>query len=170
MTYQNVDEEIYVGIGEIAIGYENTYLRIPSLGSCIGLIIYPNIETNRVAVMGHIMLPKSHDSPKRDNRWGPAKYADKGVPLMISKLLKERQVHKKDLVAKMVGGSHMFGHTAITLRIGEMNEKAVRNILKEHKIPILRSFTGGDTGTMVKFKVKDYQLIVRPTGSQAMEI
>lgn len=32
---------IFIGIGEIVEGRENQILRIPALGSCVGLVVYP---------------------------------------------------------------------------------------------------------------------------------
>jgi len=50
----------YVGIGEIKIGFAEDNLKISSLGSCIGLIIYPKDKCpKKCAVMSHIMLPRS---------------------------------------------------------------------------------------------------------------
>ena len=71
----------YIGIGEIALGYSGDFLMISSLGSCIGLVIYPENDeiSNRYAVMGHIMLPKARGtkySSKAIKSGKKAKYAD----------------------------------------------------------------------------------------------
>lgn len=159
----------YVGIGEIAIGYENDILKISSLGSCIGLILYPknNNFGNKVAIMGHVMLANSpkKTAKKIKNRWGPAKYADEAVPTMIKKLEKIGIICA-NIEGKIVGGANMFGHGSRTLQIGKTNEKMIKRILSSYKIPIQKSFTGGDVGMSVKYVVKDHLLIVQPTGGQ----
>lgn len=161
----------YVGIGEIAIGHENDILKISSLGSCIGLILYPknNNFGEKIAIMGHVMLA---DSPKKNekkihNRWGPAKYADEAVPTMIEKL-EEFGIDSTRICAKLVGGANMFGHGSKSLQIGKTNEKKIKRLLSFYKIPIQKSFTGGDVGMSVRYIVKDHQLIVQPTGGQSI--
>ena len=158
----------YIGIGEIAIGHSGDFLMISSLGSCIGLVIYPetNEISDRCAVMGHIMLPKGRGSKKIENESNPgkqAKYADKAVPAMLE-VLKAQHHNKKKLVAKMAGGAKMFGQKSDTFDIGKENSKVVRSILKSMNIPLLRYYTGGETGMRVSFDVSNYKLFVTPTG------
>ncbi|MHA1542489.1 MAG: hypothetical protein ACTSQH_05910, partial [Candidatus Hodarchaeales archaeon] len=83
----------YVDISKIVTGYSNDILKIPALGSCIGLVIYPRNmpRPDRVAVMGHIMLPESHKktyaiAQKKKNL--PGKFSDQAVPKIIAKLEK----------------------------------------------------------------------------------
>lgn len=163
----------YVGIGEIALGYENDLLKISSLGSCIGLVLYPknNNFCKKIAVMGHIMLahsPKKGEKKIR-NRWGPAKYADEAVPVMIRELEKQG-LHITNISAKIVGGANMFGHGSKSLQIGKNNEKMIKKLLSENKIPIDKSFTGGDVGMSVKYIVKENLLIIQPTGEQPISL
>lgn len=165
-------EATYVDIGEIKTGYSGEFLKIPSLGSCIGLVIYPKIDqiSTRCAVMGHIMLSQSPEHHrelsirrKSGERWGPAKYANKAIPVMISQM-KKLGYQTKDLVAKMVGGAKMFNHAASTLRIGETNINFVKELLKSYDIPLEDFYTGGDIGMSAYFSVSDYLLVVTPTG------
>ncbi len=161
------DNTTYVGIGEIAIGYKDDILKISSLGSCIGLILYPKPGSFRkkVAIMGHIMLPSSpkDDAKPTGRKWGPAKYADKAVHTMIVQL-KEVGVFRENIIAKMVGGAKMFGHGSKTLQIGRNNARETRKALSEFYIPIQRSYTGGDTGMSVVYDVNENTLSVRTTG------
>ena len=169
---ENNGKTTYVGIGEIAIGYEDDILKISSLGSCIGLILYPKPGTfdKKVAVMGHIMLPTS---PKKDaptgRKWGPAKYADKAVQTMVKQLL-DIGVVLETIKAKMVGGAKMFGHGSKTLHIGRNNARETRRLLLDLNISILRSFTGGDTGMSVVYDVNKNTLIVKTTGGDARRL
>jgi chemotaxis protein CheD len=159
--------ERFVGIAEIAIGHSGDLLKITALGSCIGLVIYPtSIDdiNQRCAVLGHIMLSHSPEKPDTEKRdIGPAKYADKAIPTMIS-ILEELGFHKKHLEAKMVGGARMFGSSVFSGNIGKSNAETTREMLKKLDIPITAYFTGGDTGMSVIFSVNDYKLIVKPTG------
>ncbi|MFX0184062.1 MAG: chemotaxis protein CheD [Candidatus Hodarchaeota archaeon] len=173
------EKETSIDIGEIAIGYFGDLLKIISLGSCIALVLYPKTITEprkRFAVMSHIMLPyypsegenlmRPNENRQKWNpskRYGPAKYADKAIPLMIE-ILEEHGYHRKYCEAKIVGGAKMFGHSAFTMDIGKENVRVTKNLLKNNEIPLSSYYTGGDIGMNVSFSVKDYKLIVKPTG------
>lgn len=157
----------FVGIGEIVSGEDEDILKISSLGSCIGVVLFPKNTDycSKVAVMGHIMLPylPKEGEKKIPNRWGPAKYAEKAVPTMIQ-MMQELGLKVDNIAAKIVGGANMFGHGSKTLQIGKTNEKVTKKLLLEHKIQIKRSFTGGDIGMSVTYVVEDNLLTVQPTG------
>jgi chemotaxis protein CheD len=158
----------YIGIGEIAFGYPGDFLKISSLGSCIGLVIYPEINeiSNRCAIMGHIMLPKAHGIKYRNKatKLGrKAKYADEAIPAMIEALECQKRYSER-LVAKMAGGAKMFGQKSVTFDIGKENSQVVKSLLKSMNIPLLRYHIGGETGMRVSFDVSNYNLFVTPIG------
>ena len=158
----------YIGIGEMAIGYPGDFLKISSLGSCIGLVIFPEISeiSNRCAIMGHIMLPKSRGKGVKDTKTKVgkvAKFADEAIPALIEAL--EGQKHdRKRFAAKMAGGAKMFAHLSKSLDIGKENSRAVKSILKSKNIPLVKYYTGGKSGMRVIFDVSNYELSVTPTG------
>jgi chemotaxis protein CheD len=168
----------YVGIGEVHMGFSNDHLKISSLGSCIGLVIYPNDKNeNKCATMGHIMLPKapSNDSykPKRKSKWETTRFADIAVPVMIKNLIKtvgQRSGRREAFVGKMIGGAEMFGMTKLSYKIGKENTRMTKQLLKQNDIPLIKEFTGGDTGMSVDFNVSDYTLRVKPTGGNSFKI
>ena len=162
----------YVGIGEVKLGCSNDCLKITTLGSCIGLIIYPEDDNpEKCAVMGHIMLPKSQGREPKKYTFGPTRFADIAITTMIKELEKAVGKHRrKSFVANMIGGAEMFGYTKITLKIGKENAQVTKALLKEEKIPLIKEFTGGDTGMSVEFRIADYSLIVRPTGGKPITI
>ena len=162
----------YVGIGEIKLGCSIDRLKITTLGSCIGLILYPKDDNaEKCAVMGHIMLPKSQGREPKKYTFGPTRFADIAIPTMIKELEKAVGKHRrKFVVANMIGGAEMFGYTKITLKIGKENAQVTKTLLKEQNIPLIKEFTGGDTGMSVEFRVTDYSLIVRPTGGKPITI
>ncbi|MHA1945295.1 MAG: chemotaxis protein CheD [Candidatus Hodarchaeales archaeon] len=169
LTKSSQSKTMYVDISKIVVGYSNNILKIPALGSCLGLVIYPRkiVHPDRVAVMGHIMLP---DSQKKRNfgaqkkKYPPAKYSDQAVPAMISEL-ENLGFFRKDLDAKMVGGAKMFSSTSDVLDIGKENTRVTTKLLQKFKIPLVKQLTGGDRGMKVRFNVKNYELFVTPTGS-----
>lgn len=162
----------YIGIGEIALGYPGDFLKISSLGSCIGLVIYPEINeiSIRRAVMGHIMLPKARGMKKRnvETKLGKvAKFADEAIPAMLEVLEGEKQ-NRKRFVAKMAGGAKMFGQISNTFDIGKENSRSVKSLLKSMNIPLVKHYTGGETGMKVIFDVSNYELSVTPTGGNSI--
>lgn len=170
----------FVGIGEISVGQSRDILKITSLGSCIGLVLYPEsttIREHRCAVMGHIMLSQSPSegekkrtsSKPKPPRYGAGKYADIAIPTMI-KSLAELGHKRENLAAKIVGGANMFGHTALTMKIGKDNAEKTKQILKENGIPIAAYYVGGDTGMSVSFFVNEYRLIVKPTAKDSVSL
>ncbi|MFX0181503.1 MAG: chemotaxis protein CheD [Candidatus Hodarchaeota archaeon] len=175
----SISRVVDVGIGEIAIGYFGDILKIVSLGSCIGLVIYPKHlqSSDRCAVLAHIMLahsPSDEAISKRrtsllakgknlETMFGPAKYADRAVPVIISKIKKLGYL-PKHLEAKMVGGAKLFGHSNGLLQIGKENVEFTKNLLEINAIPLKNYHTGGDTGMSVVFNVSTYELIATPTG------
>ncbi len=163
---------VYVDISQIVIGYATDHLKIPALGSCVGLVIYPKhlFGESRCAIMAHIMLPEFHKRKQKKKpikKILPAKYSDKAIPCMIDKL-RNLGFQPKTYEAKMVGGAKMFGKSSDTLDIGKENVRATKINLKKHSIPLVKEFTGGDRGMNVKFIVKDYELIVTPTGGTSL--
>ena len=167
-------EQYFVDIGETQVGFAGDLLRISSLGSCIGLILYPDdANPKKCAVMGHIMLPKSRENgdkkPIKKYRFGPKRFADIAIPAMIKDLVNEAgKRRRKNFIAKMIGGAEMFGYTKLTMRIGKENAKMTKKLLKEAKIPLVRKFTGGDSGMSVTFNVSEYLLRVKPTGGKSI--
>jgi chemotaxis protein CheD len=158
----------YIGIGEIALGHSGDFLMISSLGSCIGLVIYPEIDeiSNRYAVMGHIMLPDGRGRNKngKNTKSGKeAKYADQAIPAMVAVLESQQHIRKR-FVAKMAGGAKMFGQKSETFDIGKENSRVVKSLLKSVNIPLLRYYTGGETGMRISFDVSNCKLFVTPTG------
>lgn len=162
----------FVGIGEITLGHPGDFLKISSLGSCIGLVIYPDVNeiSSRCAILGHIMLPKAHEIKNRnkETKLGKvAKFADKAIPAMIDALEGERH-NRKCFVAKMAGGAKMFGQVSKTFDIGKENSRVVRSLLKLMNIPLVKYHTGGETGMRVIFDVSKYELSVTPTGGNSI--
>ncbi len=173
---ENSGQQYFVDIGQIKLGFEGDRLRISSLGSCIGLVLYPDDSNpKKCAIMGHIMLPQSKEkdrkNPERKNRFGPTRFADIAIPEMIKRLEDASgRTRRKRFVAKMIGGAEMFGYTKLTLSIGKENAKMTKALLKKEKVPIIKEFTGGDTGMSVIFQVNDYILKVKPTGGKSIII
>lgn len=143
-----------VGIAEFGVGGDGTVLRTHGLGSCVGVALYdPSAE---VGALAHVMLPTAADAtPPR-----PAKYADTAIDAMVGALV-ARGAERCRLVAKMAGGSQLFGFSGIGEGVGRRNVAVVREELGERGIPVHGEAVGGDKGRTVDFEAATGRFSVR---------
>ncbi len=129
-----------VGMGQISLGRDGDEL-ISVLGSCVGLtLLHPRF---RVAVLAHIVLPNSN------GRSGLAgKFADTAFPEML-RMLAIEGIPGTGLVAKLAGGSNMFGQSGGPLQIGEANVAAVTELLAARNIRVIAKDLGGAKGRRI---------------------
>ncbi|MFX1515446.1 MAG: chemotaxis protein CheD [Promethearchaeota archaeon] len=158
---------IRIGLGEIALGEADIDLRIPVLGSCIGLAFYVQglPRDSRIACMAHIMYPSSVNpvNPQHDEI-GLGKYADKAVTKMIA-LLEQRGYQKEDIHAKMTGEINFDSDkTEYGEKFWKTNTSAVIKQLRREKIPLTASYIGGSKMLEAVFHIREYQLLVTPIG------
>lgn len=171
----------FVNIGAIAIGNYRDVLKISSLGSCIGLVIYPLVQdsSKRVAVMSHIMLPAIKNNKlkrkrrKRRRKFNMSrtqlKYADIAIPEMI-RILEKEGFYGNRLVAKMAGGAKIIDNRKLDLKIGKENVKSVQQLLHDYDIPIKGSYVGGTKSMTVSFQVRKYKMIIDLNGEPSIII
>jgi len=162
ITGSDQREVIIIGIGEWSTG--DTVMTSIGLGSCIGLVIHD--ETRKIGGLAHVMLPKSSGKP--NERAG--KYADTAVEVLIKELT--QKVSKvSNLKAKLAGGASMFQNFSGNLNIGERNAEALKAILKEFSIPIVREDLGGTIGRTVTYYPKENgRLVIRQADGTTREI
>lgn len=149
-------EEVQVGIAELIITDNSKVLICPALGSCIAIILYePNL---RIGAVAHVMLPDSREAKKIKNS---PKFADTAIRAMI-KALTAKGANKQRMIAKIVGGAHMFRtKNGFVDNIGLRNVMATKAILGYEGIDVVGEDTGGDYGRTVKFYASDGRVVVR---------
>lgn len=161
---------IRVGMGEIAFGESDINLRIPTISSCIGLVIYvTNLPSdNRIAMMSHIMYASSayRVNPLNDTI-GMGKYADKAIAKMITTLTR-RGYQKEDFAAKMAGAINSPVSVRTNSIMSNLNAPAVIEILERENIPIKGSYLGGSKRLELIFKIKTSKLVVIPYGGSTI--
>lgn len=154
--------EIQVGIAELKVATQPHRLITLGLGSCVGLTLYDPVT--RVGGLLHIMLP---DSTQFTNVVKPAKFADLGIPLLISEI---RRVGGRvtNLQAKMAGGAQMFSglNEKFVLNIGERNINMARQTLKGLGIKVMAEEVGGNRGRTMILDTDNGQVFLRTVGSQ----
>lgn len=166
-----------VKMGDMRTGHNPGVLATMGVGSCIVIILYDPIT--RLGGMAHAMLPSKPQkpfevfSPERNS--GDAedsgdaeeslesstslassssfKYVDIAIPAMIQELV-SAGANRGSLIAKLIGGAHMFALLGDSQRgIGMQNLEAARRILAEQRIPVNGEETGGTVGRNVRFDV-----------------
>lgn len=155
------DNTVLVTTGEIAVAVHPQRLVTPALGSCIGLTLWDSFT--RRGGMAHIMLP----SPSETRIGGLAdRFASVAVPRLVEAVA--GGFRRQRLVAKIAGGSTMFGGDAGMASIGPRNAEAVKHELSLLRVPVVAEDVGGthartmelylDTGLVV---VRSYRYGIR---------
>jgi chemotaxis protein CheD len=149
-----INNQIKVRMAEYKIGRDTDILITVGLGSCVGVTLYDRF--NKIGGLIHIMLS--------ENKKGlnPAKYADTGIPLLLSKM-EELGAKRSTIVAKIAGGAHMFSiaEENSSMRIGTRNINAVCEILKKEKIELVAMDVGENYGRTMEFYLEDGEVLVR---------
>lgn len=151
-------KSLTVGLGEIAFCESDLKLRVPALGPCIALVIYPRHlpREARIATMAHILYPTStRPINPGQNIISDGKYADIAFDVMFDNLL-ARGYHYEDLAAKMTGGVDPTSEQ-IPKQSWYQNAPAVQTLLKKAKIPLIGSYVGGSDRIEAIFNVKEYK-------------
>lgn len=146
---------INVGVGELAVSSSPDVLKT-ILGSCIGIAIYS--PRDRVGGLLHIMLPRLSNGDI--NR---TKYADTGIPHLITTLEDKYSVKKYNMIAKIAGGANMFTFkkTATPIfDIGSNNITAVKFFLNELNIPIVGEDVGSNYGRRIEFHLESGKMVI----------
>ena len=143
-----------VGMGQAAVA-QNPDRLSAVLGSCVGVTLFhPRLQ---LGALGHVVLPDSH------GRAGAgAKFADSAVPHMLA-LLEKHGAFPSGMVAKITGGSCMFGNGG-PLQIGEANIKAVTLALEAAGIRIVGRDLGGSCGRRIHFDAATGMVTVESAG------
>ena len=129
-----------VGMGQIILGRAGTTLEA-ILGSCVGIVlVHPR---QHVAVLAHVVLPSS------SGRTGsPGKFADTAIPEML-RMLAVEGIPSAGLVAKLAGGSNMFGNTSGPMQVGEANISCITALLAKHNLRLVAKDLGGCKGRRI---------------------
>ena len=155
-----------VGIGEIKISNSlDDVLIAYGLGSCIGVLVYDS-EIHLAGAI-HVLLADSSIDKILDN---PAKFADTGIPLLLSMMEEKGGIKSRYRVA-IAGGAQMFNipFGKPEFNIGLKNVTAVKAALAKAGLNIAKENTGGKEGKTVKLFVKDGRMTYKTPGKEDMD-
>jgi chemotaxis protein CheD len=149
-----------IRMGEMATGTAGDVLQT-LLGSCIGVALYD--RKRKIGGLAHIVLPKSRrvDDP-------PGKCADLAIPRLISMLESDADGAIR-LSAKLAGGAKMLSSSK-TADIGEQNQRACEQLLRELRIPILARDCGGNQGRRISFDVSTGIITIKIVGRDDLNL
>ncbi len=159
------DAILYVGIADIKTGSTPQKIKT-NLGSCIGVCLYSAKE--KIGGMLHFMLASARmDLDSGRGNLKKEKYADTGIPEIISLLQTKYGIAPKDLTAKIFGGAKVLAN--VTSNIGGDNEAKAKEILQEAGIKIVATKTGGQKGYNIEFDLNTGKVKCQIFGQPAEE-
>lgn len=158
---------VSVGIGQLAISKDPGEVLVAyGLGSCIGISCYD--PQARVAGLVHILLPNSEGKRSEDRE--PARFADTGIDLLMSRITASGAVVRR-LVVKVAGGAAVLGPAnAEKFKIGERNAEAIKERLKRHGLTPAGMDLGGTKGRTLEMHPATGKTFVRTAASPAIEL
>ncbi len=146
---------IIVGISDQKLCRKPDELITYALGSCVGICMIDKVAG--IAGLAHIMLPDSKAIPSDENKF---KFADTGIDLLYSNMLKNGAMPER-ITAKIAGGANMFAvASASSMSIGERNVEATKKQLIKLGVPLLAEDTGLNYGRTICFNADDGALQV----------
>jgi chemotaxis protein CheD len=131
------------------------------LGSCVALCL--SDAEAKVSGVAHIMLPEAFDQAIGDR---PAKFADTGFAHFLN-VLKDQGANPSSIKAIMVGGAQVLHGKTVssTMEFGVRNVHALRELLREHGIPLVASDVGGSQGRTMIYDSRSGAVTVRTAAS-----
>lgn len=155
-----------IGLGEYAICRHTSEILVAyGLGSCLGIGMYD--PENRIAGLLHAVLPSRANSSAPQSR-----FVDSGIPLLVEEMLAAGS-RTKHLRTYLVGGANMLpreGEGMETLRIGDRNIAAAREVLAQLGLSITAEDVGGTQGRTVRLYVESGDLTLRTLGNREVPI
>ena len=129
-----------VGIGEFVVS-ENPegIIKTYSLSTCVAIVVYCPVK--KVMGLLHLQLPESGIDPEGGRRL-PGRYADTGIPAMLSVFSSRYACLPGSLRVSVFGGMEAQGEDRF--QIGQRNIKITKEILKKYGISPVYEDTGGN--------------------------
>jgi len=145
---------VLVTTGEFAVTEHPLWLVTPALGSCVGIAVWD--AAHQRGGLAHIMLP----APGGAHLAGQAeRFASIAVPHLVEAVAEGARGRR--LVAKIAGGSTMFGHDSGSGTIGQRNVLEVRRQLALLRVPLVAEDTGGTHARTMELHLESGVVVVR---------
>ncbi|MCA9187767.1 MAG: CheR family methyltransferase [Pirellulaceae bacterium] len=139
-------------VGEVHASDEPIWIST-LLGSCVAACLYD--EQTGIGGMNHFMLPESKTNPQLC-----ASFGVHAMELLINRIM-NLGGDRRRLKAKLFGGGAVLAAGIGRWNIGEQNVAFARGFLETEGIPIVASYTGGNSGMKVQFHTHSTKAHVR---------
>lgn len=144
--------------GSFTLGTKKNEILDAYLGTCVGVTLVDE-KAGKGGLM-HILLPE----PSGMSTLGKAEnYASTGLPLFINALKEE--IGDNGNISAVVAGGALVGPVSdldLNLDIGGRTSEIVLNILKEEKIPVVKSETGGYFSCRLSLDLSNWESSIKP--------
>lgn len=144
------DKAANVGIGEYHVG--NFQMTSIGLGSCVAVVLHDTRKST--GAVAHVMLPESNGKKDR-----PGKFADTAIPTLFNEMI-QKGSNKRDIIAKIAGGSSMFKQFKGNLDIGGRNIEAIKVALQTCHISLVAEDVGGNFGRSITYNPKTGGVVI----------
>ena len=156
--YVSGKRALIIIVGEFAITHDSDNLPIvTTLGSCVTVVLYDKVA--KIKGMNHFLLPGVWEQGVS------YRYGVNAMEMMMNEMFK-LGCKKKNLIAKIAGGSVMFHN--FKEKIGERNVEFARLFCKREGIPVLSERVLGDQGRVVMVG-SDFKTVVRTFNNSIKE-
>jgi len=157
---------IEVNMSDMKIARAPDLLVTRGLGSCLGIALYD--PTKKIGAIAHPMLP---DIDKAKNKSNPARFVNSVINKMLEELRKEGCL-KKNLVAKLFGGAHMFSFISqdSILNVGEKNIEMAKSVFQQHGIKITAEELRGNIGRTIVLDLQTGKVRVKTISAGEKEV
>lgn len=120
------------------------------LGSCISIALFDSEK--KIGGLNHFMLAKDTSiEDDRESKRLMGKFGEYAMELLIKDVM-DKGAKLENLQAKVFGGSNVFNLPATSgTQVGEVNIKFAFDYLKQKKIPVITSNTGGTAPRKIFF-------------------
>jgi len=145
---------VEIKIAELYVGDSSHVILTNGVGSCIIIVLHDRLK--RIGGMAHAILPYAQGVPapafgKDEVGRRFVKFANTAVDMLVEEI-EIAGGTKEHLVAKLVGGAHMFSLLeGDKFGIGWENTESARKRLQFHGIVIETEVVGGTAGRNVRF-------------------
>lgn len=123
------------------------------LGSCVAVCLWD--RTARIGGINHYLLPLWNGEGLSSPRYGNI-----AIVKLIDRMLR-LGCRTENMTAKVFGGASSWSNPNGLLAVGERNVALARQLLREHRIPILGSEVGGEVGRKIVFDTGTGAIVLR---------
>jgi len=128
------------------------------LGSCVSVCLWDSRKG--IGGINHFMLPFWNGEGLASPRFGNI-----AIIRLIDKML-ALGADRRNLQAKVFGGGDMLKATSACMNIGQRNIVLAQDMLRDERLPVVGSDTGGKHGRKLLFNTRSGVVLVKPLARQ----